>query len=80
MADEIMMLSDLVSVYRNQSRRSLSAIAKMAGCTKAHVWDMERGVACNPTIRTIDGLSFALGLSFEAVARSARKSASPLCR
>lgn len=39
---------------------SLSDLAKLAGTTKAHVWDLEQGRAVNPTLGTLKGLSTAL--------------------
>lgn len=72
---DIMTLAELIRVYRTNNRIPLSRLAVDAGCTKAHLSDMERGLSCNPTIRTVHGLSVALDVPFPAVATSALKSA-----
>lgn len=41
---------------------SLSQVAKRAGLTKAHFWDMETGRAKNPTVYTLKVISRAIGV------------------
>lgn len=50
---------------------SLSQAAKLAGCTKAHIWDMEQGKAINPTVKMLAGLGRAYGLSPATILREA---------
>lgn len=47
---------------RIAKRLSLARLARLAGTTKAHVWDLEQGRATNPTLSTLKGLSSALGV------------------
>lgn len=50
---------------------SLQEVADRAGITKSHMWELEQGRAVNPTVRTVYGLSRALGISFVAMAAGA---------
>lgn len=47
---------------------SLQAVADRAGVAKAHIWNMERGEARNPTISTAVGIATALGVSLDYLA------------
>jgi transcriptional regulator with XRE-family HTH domain len=42
---------------------SLEDVARLAGCTKSHVWDIEQGKASNPTVKTALALCAALRCS-----------------
>jgi transcriptional regulator with XRE-family HTH domain len=46
---------------REKNGLSLSRAAKQIGCTKSHLWDLEQRRSDNPTIKTLTGLSQALG-------------------
>lgn len=48
---------------RDQRRMSLEEVAKAAGFTKSHVWELEQGRARNPTVRAVWGIAEALGVS-----------------
>lgn len=53
---------------REEAGLSLSAAADLIGCTKSHLWDLERGRSTNPTIKTLAGISRALELRIETLA------------
>lgn len=44
-------------VLRKQSGDSLAVVAKDAGLTKPHLWDLEQGRSCNPGIVILKGLA-----------------------
>jgi DNA-binding XRE family transcriptional regulator len=50
---------------------SLQEVADRAGITKSHMWEIEQGRSANPTIRTVYGLSKALGIPFVSLAAGA---------
>jgi len=60
---------------REENGLSLSAAADLIGCTKAHLWELERGRSNNPTVKTLVGIARALDLRFETVALAAAESA-----
>lgn len=48
---------------REQKGLSLSQAASLAGCTKPHIHEMERGRSINPTAKMLSGLARAYGVS-----------------
>lgn len=56
---------------RARLKLSLQAVADRAGITKSHMWEIEAGRSINPTIRTVHGLSKALGIPFVSMAAGA---------
>jgi DNA-binding XRE family transcriptional regulator len=56
---------------RARLKLSLQAVADRAGITISHMWEIEAGRSVNPTIRTVHGLSKALGIPFVAMAAGA---------
>lgn len=50
-------LAQRIAMLRAQSGLSLQEVANLAGCTKTHVWEIEKGRATNPTLRVLLGLS-----------------------
>jgi transcriptional regulator with XRE-family HTH domain len=44
---------------------SLQDVADLAGASKAHVWDIERGKSQNPTINLAVAIANALGVSLD---------------
>lgn len=52
-----------MKAVRNQRKMSLDDVAKAAGFTKSHVWEIEQGRARNPTVRAVWGIAGALGVS-----------------
>lgn len=52
-----------MKAVRNQRKMSLEDVAKAAGFTKSHVWEIEQGRALNPTVRAVWGIAGALGVS-----------------
>jgi DNA-binding XRE family transcriptional regulator len=69
-------LGELIRQHRKTLNMSLAQLAEKAGCTKSHVWEIEDGRSRNPTVKTMAGLSNALGLPlpliFYAALRTAR--------
>jgi len=54
---------------------SLSEAAELIGCTKSHVWDLERGYSRNPTIVTLAGAACAYDVDLGDLATVAAASA-----
>lgn len=48
---------------RTARNMSLEAVAKAAGMSKSHIWEMERGKASNPTVSAVWAISGALAVS-----------------
>lgn len=46
---------------------SLQGLADLSGITKSHLWELENGVAINPTIITLVKLSNALSVSLASL-------------
>lgn len=42
---------------RTSQRQSLQDVADAVGVSKAHIWDLEKGRADNPTLQLIEGLA-----------------------
>lgn len=57
-----MSLAALIATRRAERGLSLQKVADAAGCTKAHIWDMERGGSVNPCVSTLVGLGNALSV------------------
>lgn len=62
---------------REENGLSLSAAADLVGCTKSHLWDLERGRSKNPTITTLVGLAGAYDLYLDDLAMAAAASLTP---
>ena len=62
---------ELIRYWREEARLSLSAAGKLAGITKAHLWELEQGRANNPTTQTLVGLARAYGASLPYLAHLA---------
>lgn len=60
-----------IAAARAESGFSLQQVADLAGITKSHLWDLEQGRSVNPTVKTIHGLSQALGQTFAYLAQGA---------
>jgi DNA-binding XRE family transcriptional regulator len=55
-------IGDSIKHARESRDLSLAETAKMAGMTKAHLWEIESGRATNPSLEIMRGLSRALEL------------------
>lgn len=64
-------LAGLIKVARFEASLSLQEVADKAGCTKAHLWDLETGRAKNPGIKMLHALGPALGVPAIALCRAA---------
>jgi len=65
-------LQSMVTEKRAFLGLSLQKLADRAGVSKAHLWQLERGISVNPSVRTVEGLATALGIPFELLALGAR--------
>lgn len=64
-------LGEMVKNNRHALGMSLEDVAKKAGFTKSHIWEIEAGRSVNPTVQTVAGLAQALGLPSDMVFRAA---------
>lgn len=60
---DMAMFADKIKRYRKQAKLSLDDVAKAAGMTKSHIWELEAGRSRNPTIRAVWSIAAALGTS-----------------
>lgn len=60
-------LGRVVRERRRELGLSLDDVATRAGCTKSHVWEIEKGHSVNPTIRTALALCRALQCSLNTL-------------
>ena len=64
-------LGEMIRQRRAALALTLDEVARKAGCTKSHVWELERNQARNPTIAMVYGLSAALSVPFPIMAAAA---------
>lgn len=67
----LMPLGEFVRAHRKVIGLSLEQVAARAGCTKSHIWEIEDGRARNPTVKMVDALAKALGVSVHAMFHAA---------
>lgn len=60
-------LGAFIKSRRAALNMSLDEVAKRAGCTKSHVWELERGTSKNPTINMALALCDALQCSLNSL-------------
>ncbi|MDH3740539.1 MAG: helix-turn-helix domain-containing protein [Hyphomicrobiales bacterium] len=66
--DEIVAhLGPFILARRKELRLSLQDVADRAGCTKSHIWELEKGRATNPTIDLAVSLCGALQCSLNSL-------------
>jgi ribosome-binding protein aMBF1 (putative translation factor) len=70
-------MRQMIADERARLGLSLQEVSDRAGITKSHIWDLEQGRAVNPTIRTVHGLSKALGIPFVSMAAGAMNDTEP---
>jgi transcriptional regulator with XRE-family HTH domain len=75
MAGEPYSFPQVIRLAREHNSLSLSEAAKLIGCTKAHVWDLEQGKARNPTIKILAGIACAYDMDLGVLAHLAAASA-----
>lgn len=61
----------MIADERVRLNLSLQEVADRARITKSHMWELEQGRAVNPTVRTVHGISKALGIPFVSMAAGA---------
>ncbi len=49
-SENVSHMGPFIKRRRRELRLSLQAVADMSGCTKSHVWELEKGRTTNPTI------------------------------
>ncbi len=52
---------------RRRLRLSLQAVADISGCTKSHIWELEKGLTTNPTIGMALAICNALQCSLNSL-------------
>lgn len=57
MTSEPTHLGVLLADLRDSAAMSLAKAAKLIGCSKAHLWDLESGRAVNPTIKLLSSIA-----------------------
>lgn len=57
-------LPELIADERSSRKMSFDELAKEAGISKAHVFEIEKGNCVNPTVSSLYKLSRALGIPF----------------
>ena len=64
------MARDVAGYIANRARElrvsrgwSLCYAAQRIGCTKTHIWEIEKGRSPNPTLKTLQGIAAAYGIS-----------------
>lgn len=60
---------------RQRNDMSLSEAAALIKCTKAHLWELEKGSSRNPSIAVLAGIAAAYGLDIGEAALMAAGSA-----
>lgn len=69
--DKFLPLGPLIRMRREALGMSLADVAKAAGCTKSHVWELEQGRSRNPSVATLHKLAMALQAPFQLLAIAA---------
>lgn len=60
-------IAAFIRCRRRELGLSLDQVAARAGCTKSHVWELEKGRSRNPTIAMVLALSDALQCSLSSL-------------
>jgi transcriptional regulator with XRE-family HTH domain len=61
---DVMTFSELIKQKRYLSEMTLQAVANETGMSKAHIWELETGRSCNPSLKTAKLLANCLGFCF----------------
>lgn len=56
-------LGEILKVFRQNRDMSLQDVARAAGLSKGHVWELESGRQVNPSIDTLCKLGVALNMN-----------------
>lgn len=60
-------MAGFIATRRKELGLSLDEVARRAGCTKSHVWELEKGRTANPTIGIALALCDALQCSLNSL-------------
>lgn len=63
MSEPAAIMSQRAKAIRSERGHSLDRVAKSAGISKTHLWEIEAGRTANPTIGVAQQLARALGVS-----------------
>jgi transcriptional regulator with XRE-family HTH domain len=58
-----MRLGPRIAKLRRQKNQSLQEIADAVGVSKAHIWEMEKGIATNPSMMLVTRLADHFGVT-----------------
>jgi transcriptional regulator with XRE-family HTH domain len=58
-----MRLGPKIAKLRRQKRQSLQDVADAVGVSKAHIWEMEKGIADNPSMALVTRLADHFGVT-----------------
>jgi transcriptional regulator with XRE-family HTH domain len=58
-----MRLGTRLAKLRRQKRQSLQQVADAVGVSKAHIWEMEKGIADNPSMMLVTRLADHFGVT-----------------
>ena len=56
-------MRDLLRIHRERAGMSLGQVATLAGISKTHLWELERGRTCNPTLETLTAIAEAVDVA-----------------
>jgi transcriptional regulator with XRE-family HTH domain len=62
-----MSLATKLQKLRTAKGQSLQAVADAVGASKAHIWELEKGTAVNPSIELLRGLAEHFGVSIASL-------------
>jgi len=65
--DQDMSLATKLQKLRTAKRQSLQDVADAIGASKAHVWELEKGTAKNPSIELVRKLADHFGVSIASL-------------
>ncbi len=58
---------NLLERQRKHMRMSLDKASKLLGCTKPHLWEIEKGKSCNPSAKLLNAFRSVYGISAETL-------------
>lgn len=66
-----------IRAHREMLGISLDEVARRAGSTKSHIWELERGRSKNPTVKMVHNIAVALGIPAMALFNAALREIAP---
>lgn len=62
-----MSLATKLQKLRTEKAQSLQVVADAVGASKAHIWELEKGTAANPSIELLRGIAEHFGVSIASL-------------